>query len=83
MPRVKGIYDGQKVILTDPVSLPPNTEVEVLIPETASADEEAYWTRLLELGLIQEVRPSYKASPFTPRQVSGKSVSETIIEERR
>lgn len=33
MKRVKGTYDGSRVILREPVDLPPDTEVEVLIPE--------------------------------------------------
>jgi hypothetical protein len=33
MRRVKGTYDGSSVVLREKVDLPPNTEVEVLIPE--------------------------------------------------
>jgi len=31
--RVKGTYDGSAVVLREAVDLPPNTEVELLIPE--------------------------------------------------
>jgi hypothetical protein len=33
MRRVKGTYDGRAVVLRESVDLPPDTEVEVLIPE--------------------------------------------------
>ncbi len=84
MIRVKGIYDGTKVILLEPVALPPDTKVEVLIPEAANEPEQAYWQRLVELGLVKEIRrrpAAYK--PFTPIQVSGIPVSQSIIDERR
>ena len=48
MLKVKGIYDGTKIVLLEPVSLLPNTPVEVLIPE----QEQAYWQQLIELGLV-------------------------------
>ncbi|MFQ5809246.1 MAG: hypothetical protein ACE5JM_06475 [Armatimonadota bacterium] len=30
---MKGTYDGRAVVLRDSIDIPPNTEVEVLIPE--------------------------------------------------
>ena len=33
MKRVKGTYDGSTVVLRERVDLPPDTEVEILIPE--------------------------------------------------
>jgi len=33
MRRVKGTFDGSRVVLREKVDLPPDTEVEVLIPE--------------------------------------------------
>ena len=36
MLKVKGIYDGAKVVLLEPVDLQPNTAVEVLIPDQAA-----------------------------------------------
>lgn len=80
MVKVKGIYDGTKIVLLEPVSLLPNTPVEVLIPE----QEQLYWQQLLDLGLIKQVRSqSPSTSKFMPVHVAGKPVSETIIEERR
>ncbi len=79
MVKVKGIYDGTKIVLLEPVSLLPNTLVEVLIPE----EEQLYWQRLVELGLIKEIRPQLPDSPtFTPVSVTGAPISQTIIEER-
>jgi hypothetical protein len=94
---IKGIYDGNKVILQESVSLPANTEVEVYISsegDALSAPEEifgslkereaAFWQTLLDTGLIKRVvsRPK-NFSPFTPVPVTGKPVSELIIERRR
>lgn len=44
MKRVKGTYDGSSVVLKEKIELPPNTEVEVLIPEP----EEESLTALLD-----------------------------------
>jgi hypothetical protein len=33
MKRIRGTYDGSTVVLREQVDLPPDTEVEVLIPE--------------------------------------------------
>lgn len=81
MMKVKGIYDGTKIVLLEPVSLLPNTPVEVLIPE----QEHVYWQRLIELGVIKEVRSQSTDddTSFAPVQVTGVPVSQTLIEERR
>ncbi|GAB4451675.1 MAG: hypothetical protein Fur0044_46960 [Anaerolineae bacterium] len=80
MVKVKGIYDGTKIVLLEPVSLLPNTLVEILIPE----QEQLYWQQLLELGLIKEFRSQLlPGSEFVPVGVSGAPVSETIIKDRR
>lgn len=34
MKHIPGHYDGQKIVLDEEVSLPPNTSVEVVIPDT-------------------------------------------------
>jgi hypothetical protein len=46
MKRVRGTYDGSAVVLREPVDLPPNTEVEVLIPEPGEAALVATLDRL-------------------------------------
>ena len=85
MNKVRGIYTGSNIILLDPISLPPDTEVEVLIPDVESENQEAlYWEALKSQGLIREIRPLPKEEePFEPIAISGKPMSETIIEERR
>ncbi|HLF28004.1 MAG TPA: hypothetical protein VJG32_16845 [Anaerolineae bacterium] len=85
MVKVKGIYDGDKVILLDPVSLQPNTAVEVLIPDQGVEPERVYWQRLVEQGLIKDIRPTPTDEwpPHAPVHVNGAPISETIIEERR
>lgn len=85
MVRVKGIYDGEKVLLLEPLDLPVNSTVEVIVPETPmEQQEQSYWQYLLDMGLITEVN----LRPVKPKSsrllvISGKPVSETIIEERR
>ena len=84
MLKVKGVYDGAKVVLTEPLPLPPNSTVEVLIPEPSTDREDVYWKQLLNLGLVKRVRPQpTEAHKFTPVHVTGAPVSQTIIEERR
>ena len=69
MLRVKGIYHDKTITLLEPLALPTNTAVEVIIAEPAAAPEQLYRQRLLTLGLIKE-RPDvpadttpYKAIP--------------------
>ena len=84
MTKVKGIYDGTNIVLLEPLTLPPNTEVEILIPEQAIDEEEAYLEELLALGLMKEVKPSSTTfAPVEPVTLTGKPLSDTIIEERR
>ena len=84
MLKVRGIYDGEKLVLLDPVPIPPHTTVEVWIAEGSLDAEQVYWQHLIAQGLIKEVRPSSTdVSPFAPVHVAGAPVSQTIIEERR
>ena len=84
MLKVKGIYDGEKVTLLDPMSIPPHTTVEVLVVEQAMDAEQVYWQRLIDLGLIKTVRSQpTDEQPFEPVCVTGAPISQTIIEERR
>jgi hypothetical protein len=84
MLKVKGVYDGTKVILSEPLPLPPNSAVEVLILEPSTDPEAVYWQQLLSQGLIKEVRPQpTEEQTFTPVRVAGDPISKTIIEERR
>jgi hypothetical protein len=84
MLKVKGVYDGEKVVLLEPLPLLPGSAVEVLVPEQAVDMEQVYWQRLVSLGLIKEVRPRPTDDrAFTPVRVTGAPVSQTIIGERR
>jgi hypothetical protein len=84
MLKVKGVYDGARVVLTEPLPLPPNSTVEVLVPEPSTDREEIYWRQLLDLGLVKNIRPQpTDAQAFTPVHVTGAPLSQTIIEERR
>ena len=85
MLRIKGIYDGTKVILTEPVALRPNTAVEVIVADQSIEPEQVYWQRLLNAGLIKQVQPTStnERTSYTPVHVAGTPVSETIIQERR
>ena len=85
MLKVKGVYDGARVVLLEPIALQPNTAVEVLIPKSTVEPEQVYWQRLRAAGLITTVRAQRRqprqAPPAVP--VSGEPVSQTIIDERR
>jgi hypothetical protein len=85
MLRIKGIYDGQKVVLSEPVTLPPNTAVEVVVADPVVEQEQAYWQRLIAQGLIKAVRPGRRAprQAPAPAQVIDAPISETIIADRR
>ena len=85
MLRIKGIYDGQKVVLSEPVRLLPNTAVEVVIADPAVEQEQAYWQRLIAQGLIKIVRPKRRVprQAPAPAQIACEPISETIIAERR
>ena len=58
-----------------------------LDPETEKALEEKVKQRLLELGLLTEITPPLAPEDFPkdrrPVPITGKPVSEIIIEERR
>lgn len=85
MLKVKGIYDGARVVLLDPIALQPNTAVEVLIPEASLDAESLYWQRLRATGLITMTRAQRQQPRQAPPpiRVNGEPVSQTIIDERR
>lgn len=83
MLKIKGVYDGTKIILLDLISLPPNTAVDIWIPEKAETHEQIYWQHLVQLGLVKEdVVATRQLSSFTPVVITGEPLSKTIIEER-
>jgi hypothetical protein len=82
--RVKGIYDGSRIILLDPLSLPPNTIVEITVQTDERDPEARFWQRLLDEGLVKDIRAlPAEDFPVTPIEASGIPISETIIQERR
>jgi hypothetical protein len=84
MLQVKGIYDGKKINLLEDLFLPPNTPVQLMVWRQSDDKEAQYQRRLIEAGLLNEPRLMTERLPlFTPVQVKGKPLSQTIIEERR
>jgi hypothetical protein len=84
MYKVKGVYDGEKVVLLEPLPIPPDTSVEVSVTEEALDLEQVYWQQLVERGLIAKVRPlPLDEEPVFPVRATGRPISEIIIEERR
>ena len=83
MLRVKGIYHDKTITLLEPLALPTNTAVEVIIAEPKPEAEQLYHQQLLDLGLIKE-RPEQPVdtTPYTPVEVSGPPLSQTIMERR-
>lgn len=85
MIKVRGRYNGANIDLLDPISLPPDTEVEVLIPDIETEERETiFWETLKSQGLLRDIHSvSNEEEPFEPIVISGKPMSETIIKERR
>ena len=88
----RGVVKGNVVILSEPADLADGSIVEVrpVDPATDELDEqarEAAFSRyLLEIGfisLIPTLAPDPPGTDRTPVQVSGRPLSEMIIEERR
>jgi hypothetical protein len=90
MQKVRGIYDGERVRLLEEVNIPPDTEVEVLVPDQADTsasaedEEDAYWEMLREKGIVlQRPRQDLVDDDSEPIPNPGEPISETIIRERR
>lgn len=88
----EGVVSNRVVILPEGVTLAEGLKVEVRVPiarrkRTAQrATEEQFKKRLIQMGLLSEIRlpPTQVASNSrVPIQVTGKPLSQTIIEERR
>ena len=82
MLKVKGVYDGERVILLEPVTMPPDTKVEVLIPEVNGESEQSYWQRLIELGLVREIADAPDRKPRTPIQILGFYIPDPLKKRR-
>lgn len=85
-----GVIRDHVVILPGNAQLVDGQRVEVRILDRkrskARAAEDAFQQRLLEIGLLSEVRPSAASQLAQGRvlaEVAGKPLSQAIIEERR
>lgn len=84
--KVHGVYDGEKIVLSSPLPLAPNSIVEVIIPDsTAPTAETIYWDMLATHGLIvsRTAGSPSSGSEFAPIQIEGEPLSQTIIDHRR
>ena len=85
------VKSGNVVVLPEDIHLAEGATVEVRTwPEGEQPEqlqsEDMFKQRLVELGLLKEVKAPYRVSSIadrTPIQVEGKPLSQTIIEERR
>ena len=83
MKHIRAIYDGQRVVLLEPVDLPPNTPLDVAVLDDAAAEQQVLET-LKAQGLIHSTTPlANTLLPFTAVTVEGPPVSQTVLEERR
>ena len=83
MRHIRAIYDGQRVVLLEPVELPPNTPLDVVVVDDAMAEQRVV-EALHAQGLLDNTeRPANTLLPFTPVTIQGAPLSQTVIEERR
>ena len=90
MRSLYGVVKGDVVILPEDANLPDGLTVEIRPvepdPQQSDAAEEQFLQRLLELGLLTEIKRPPRIPPEgdrTPIQVEGTPLSEMIIQERR
>lgn len=82
MRHIKAIYNGQQVVLLEPVDLPPNTPLDIVVLD-AEATELQVLEALKGQGLIRRTEPpSNRLAPITPIRVEGPPVSQTVLEDR-
>ncbi len=83
MRRIKAIYDGQQVVLLEPVELPPNTPVDVVVQDDTEVEQQVV-DALHRLGLLAgTASPVNTLTSFAPVKIDGPPLSETVIEDRR
>jgi hypothetical protein len=91
MPVYYGTIRNRVVILPEGVQLVEGAQVEIRLPAKPMPpkpieSEESFKQRLLEVGLLKEVKAQYliaSTEDRTPIQVQGEPLSRTIIKERR
>jgi len=82
MKAVKAIYDGQHIVLLEPVDLPPNTLLEVMIPDASIEQQVA--EALTSRGLLRRSEPPINTlQVFSPVTIEGPPLSQTVLEDRR
>ena len=59
MKHIRAIYDGQRVVLLEPVDLPPNTPVDVVVRDTAATGAKGW-----PAGLFEETFGSLSDEPL-------------------
>ena len=59
MKHIRAIYDGQRVVLLEPVDLPPNTPVEVVVRDTAATEAKGW-----PAGFFEETFGSFSDEPL-------------------
>ncbi len=92
----RGIVKDNVVLLPEEAHLQDGTQVEVIVipaniqvhrsPKSLEAAEEAFKQRLLEEGLILEIKrptPTAPEGDRRPIKVKGKPMSQIIVEDRR
>ena len=92
MPTYRGIVNGNVVMLPADAQLTEGQVVEVYVPPSESERpvesslEQRLKRRVIELGLVREsaVAPQgLTDNDWTPIEVTGKPLSEYVIEDRR
>jgi hypothetical protein len=93
MPVYSGVVKNNIIVLPEGVQLEEGTEVEVRplsskakAESSEEAQERAFEEKLLEAGLLTEIKTPPRSAPKgerTPIKVEGESLSQMIIRERR
>ncbi len=84
-----GVVKGNQVILSEDANLAEGTPVEVRIlpqPDQPLPTEADFKQRLIDLGLLAHPKvtpPAITLQNQTPLHIEGRSLSQSIIEERR
>lgn len=82
MRHIKAIYDGSRVVLLEPVNLPPHTPLEIVVIDAEATDQHVL-EALKAQGLIRGTEaPINRLAPTTPIRVEGPSLSQTVLEDR-
>ncbi len=90
MPSYRGIVKGNVVVLPEDAELADGQVVEVYVPPSESeqsiewSPEQRLKRRLIELGLVREaavVPPGPAGDDWTPIEVTGKPLSEHVLED--